>query len=112
MPCFRSLIACYLTFTCVPRAEEEPSSKVAKVEVPMIRPPIMPNNMLGMGFPPRPYGVPRPMYALFSFYLHFKSYIQLIKIGALSIGCAIIPCALLLEHFLISVTFFTGIIPQ
>jgi len=22
----------------------------------------MPNNMLGMGFPPRPYGVPRPMF--------------------------------------------------
>ncbi|KAM0892844.1 hypothetical protein ACQ4PT_025470 [Festuca glaucescens] len=42
--------------------EEEPSSKVAKVEVPTIRPPIMPNHPLGMAFPPRPYGVPRPMY--------------------------------------------------
>lgn len=42
--------------------EEEPSSKVAKVEVPMIRPPIMPNHPLGMAFPPRPYGLPRPMF--------------------------------------------------
>ncbi|KQJ91486.1 protein SUPPRESSOR OF FRI 4 [Brachypodium distachyon] len=43
--------------------EEDPSLKVAKVEVPSIRPPIMPNHPLGMVFPPRPvYGVPRPMY--------------------------------------------------
>ncbi|KAF7074391.1 hypothetical protein CFC21_079262 [Triticum aestivum] len=42
--------------------EEDPSSKVAKVEVPTIRPPIMPNYPLGMPFPPRPYGAARPMY--------------------------------------------------
>ncbi|XP_062193641.1 protein SUPPRESSOR OF FRI 4-like isoform X1 [Phragmites australis] len=41
--------------------EEDPSSKVAKVEVPQVRP-VMPNP-LGMTFPPRPaYGVARPIY--------------------------------------------------
>ncbi|XP_006660978.1 protein SUPPRESSOR OF FRI 4 [Oryza brachyantha] len=42
--------------------EEDPSSKVAKVEVPSIRPPVMPNPA-GMLYPPRPaYGVAPPMY--------------------------------------------------
>jgi hypothetical protein len=53
----------YLTF--VPRAEEDPSTKVPKVEVPQVRPVIMPNS-LGMAFPPRPaYGVAPPMYVLY-----------------------------------------------
>ena len=47
--------------THVSCAEEDPSAKVAKVEVPQVRPVIMPNN-LGMAFPPRPpYGVAPPM---------------------------------------------------
>ncbi|WVZ65868.1 hypothetical protein U9M48_015164 [Paspalum notatum var. saurae] len=42
--------------------EEDPSTKVAKVEVPQVRPVIMPNS-LGMAFPPRPaYGVAPPIY--------------------------------------------------
>uniref|UniRef100_A0A0D9XGS0 BED-type domain-containing protein n=2 Tax=Leersia perrieri TaxID=77586 RepID=A0A0D9XGS0_9ORYZ len=42
--------------------EEDPSSKVAKVEIPSIRPPVMPNPA-GMVYPPRPaYGVAPPMY--------------------------------------------------
>ncbi|KAL6844557.1 hypothetical protein ACP4OV_025216 [Aristida adscensionis] len=41
--------------------EEDPSSKVAKVEVPQVRP-VVPNP-LGMAFPPRPaYGVAPPIY--------------------------------------------------
>ncbi|CAL5082859.1 unnamed protein product [Urochloa decumbens] len=41
--------------------EEDHSAKVAKVEVPQVRPVIMPNT-LGMAFPPRPaYGAP-PIY--------------------------------------------------
>jgi hypothetical protein len=43
----------------------DPSLKVAKVEVPQVRPVIMPTNPLGMPFPPRPaYGVAPPMYVL------------------------------------------------
>nr|CAB3454252.1 unnamed protein product [Digitaria exilis] len=43
--------------------EEDPSAKVAKVEVPQVRPVIMPTNSLGMAFPPRPaYGVAPPIY--------------------------------------------------
>jgi hypothetical protein len=43
--------------------EEDPSLKVAKVEVPQVRPVIMPTNPLGMPFPPRPaYGVAPPIY--------------------------------------------------
>jgi hypothetical protein len=35
------------------------------VEVPQVRPVIMPTNPLGMPFPPRPaYGVAPPMYVL------------------------------------------------
>ncbi|EER99357.1 hypothetical protein BDA96_02G312900 [Sorghum bicolor] len=42
--------------------EEDPSAKMAKVEVPQVRPVIMPNS-LGMAFPPRPaYGVAPPIY--------------------------------------------------
>jgi hypothetical protein len=68
----RSRRAGCLTFTRVPLAEEDPASKVAKVEVPTIRPPIMPNHPLGMAFPPRPYGVPRPMYTFFILPLPFS----------------------------------------
>ncbi|KAK3129448.1 hypothetical protein QOZ80_6BG0479860 [Eleusine coracana subsp. coracana] len=43
--------------------EEDPSSKVARVEVPQVRPVVMPTNPLGMPFPPRPaYGVAPPIY--------------------------------------------------
>ncbi|KAG8057757.1 hypothetical protein GUJ93_ZPchr0002g23154 [Zizania palustris] len=42
--------------------EEDPSAKVAKVEVPSIRPVVMPNST-GMVYPPRPaYGVAPPIY--------------------------------------------------
>jgi hypothetical protein len=54
-----------LYLTPVSHAEEDPSAKVAKVEVPQVRPVIMPNS-LGMAFPPRPpYGVAPPMYVLY-----------------------------------------------
>ncbi|GJM99541.1 hypothetical protein PR202_ga16650 [Eleusine coracana subsp. coracana] len=43
--------------------EEDPSSKVARVEVPQVRPVVMPTNPLGMPFPPRPaYGVAPPIH--------------------------------------------------
>jgi hypothetical protein len=61
----KSIITFPFLPTFVSGAEEDPSAKLAKVEVLQVRPGIM-SNSLGMAFPTRPaYGVPPQMYILY-----------------------------------------------
>jgi hypothetical protein len=99
----KSIITFPLYLTSVSRAEEDPSAKMAKVEVPQVRPVIMPNS-LGMAFPPRPaYGVAPPMYVLYFLLPTCTNLMFLFPILYVTIVCTHFGNVLNLSHLLAAI---------